>query len=185
MSTKRKINENYPKYGEYISKCRKISEDEEAEVREMRKQFGDIIQLDGPETSIRKKYWEKVKLLKDEYSFLFYEEDFMKKMVEQYISRLDELKLNYNQSESKEEFNDGCNCAIDCINDGIDTRISILRDLELDKNTTIAFIESLFDELIDTLIDTLKSCMKNDHTLFYQGFNKIVSDFCIKAIYNI
>ena len=72
MNVKKKINKNHIKYEEYISKCREIAEAEWAEIDAVRK--NSILQLDGPEGAIHRKYLNMVKLLKEEYSFLF-EED--------------------------------------------------------------------------------------------------------------
>ena len=67
MNAKRKINKNHIKYEEYISKCREIAEAEWAEINAVRK--NSILQLDGPEGAILRKYLNMVKLLKEEYSF--------------------------------------------------------------------------------------------------------------------
>ena len=72
MSEKIRINKNHPKYEEYISKCRKISEAEDAEIEECRAH--SPLQLDGPEGAIHRKYIKRIKALQEEYSFLFEEE---------------------------------------------------------------------------------------------------------------
>jgi hypothetical protein len=105
----------------------------------------------------------------------------MKKMIEECISKLNNLKMVYENSTSNEEFVDGCNCAIDCINDGLDARISILRELENDEAVTLNIIQSFFTEFSANLITTLKSCMRGDSSLFSQGFNKTIIDFCEKT----
>ena len=104
----------------------------------------------------------------------------MKKMIKRYILALEELKITRRHPQKDDEFYDGCNCASDCINDGLDTRIAMLKDFEKDTDTTMAMVEAFLNEFTDNLISALNSCKQNESNLFYQGFNQTVDNFCDK-----
>ena len=66
---------------------------------------------------------------------------------------INSLKQEYITSELRNDYIDGCNCAIDCINDGINTRKYLFTDMSEDfspKNIVL-----LFNDLIDSLKSVL------------------------------
>jgi hypothetical protein len=63
------INENHPKYPEFVKKIEALCDEEDKELEEARAKFSGG--RDGPSTAIRKKYWQKIKALQKEYAFLY------------------------------------------------------------------------------------------------------------------
>ena len=102
-------------------------------------------------------------------------------IIKEYIAHLEQLKSNYIQTNSSNEYQDGRNCAIDCIHDGIDCRINMLLDLLFEEDITESFVSCFFMEIIKMLINSLTSCMKFDNTSYNQGFNDTINDFCSKV----
>jgi len=70
------INKKHPKYADYIEKCKKLAENEDAEIERLKKEKGKLpYYFDDPSVSLHKKYAKKLKELQKEYYFLFEEDD--------------------------------------------------------------------------------------------------------------
>ncbi len=106
----------------------------------------------------------------------------MKKMIETYVNKLISLSDDYLPIETKNTYDEGRVCAVDCIHEGIKTRIDILKEYDNDSDVSVQFVDNLYRELLTNLADSLKSCLTEESTEFYRGYMAIVTDFIKKIV---
>ena len=103
------------------------------------------------------------------------------KMIEKCLQLLNQLFEELTYIEGKDNRSEGYNCAIDCLKDGLNTRIELITEqCEEHDDDSEYCATTVIGEMLD-LFKVIDECSESIDVKIKEGYNLAVSDFTIKT----
>lgn len=103
------------------------------------------------------------------------------KMIEKCLELLNQLLEELTYIEGKDNHSEGYNCAIDCLKDGLNTRIELITELcEEHEDDSEYCAVTIIDEILN-LFKVIDECSEEINVEIKEGYNLAVSEFKRKS----